>query len=97
RFVLNRGSISAISSKGEPIAHAFLEPRTVLAATGDYYTDKRYPRVEPNRAVLAQLYAFGDRKLNAVADIETQVYKYPQAEIPAVAAKPVVRSCEAMF
>lgn len=94
-FVLNKGSISAYSSTGHDIGHAFLEPRSVVQMTGDYYTDKRYPRVEPNRAVLAQLYSFGDGKIAAIADIDTHAYTYPKEVKAAVGG--AVMTCSALF
>lgn len=94
-FVLNRGSITAFSSTGHVIGHAFLEPRSVVNAESAYYGGVKFPRVEPNRAVLKRLYDFADGKLAAIGEIETHRYQYPGSE--AAEGAGAVRSCSAMF
>ncbi len=96
-FVLNKGSITAISSTGNVLGHAFLEPRAMLKVNAGYYADSKYPRVEPNRVVLAQLYKFADGKLAKIPDIETLSYKFPGAAVATVAAKGAAASCSHLF
>jgi hypothetical protein len=79
-FVLNHGSISAFRQNGAPLGHVFLEPRAVIDSDHGFYEGSRYPRVEPNKAVLAMLYDYADGKISQIPAIDTHRYIYPVKE-----------------
>ena len=55
-FVVNYGSITAYDRNSNVLSHAFLEPRDWLSTEGPYYKNAKYPRTEPDRALLEALY-----------------------------------------
>jgi len=76
-YVLGKGIITAVDAKGQPIGHVFLEPREILEGGNEYYEGSKYPRVEPNRAMLEMLYGFIDGRISSVPDVQTLKYKFP--------------------
>lgn len=76
-FVLNKGSITALSAHGNPIGHAFLEPRSTIGSGKPYYAGSKYPRIEPDLSLLAEFYAFADGKISEIKDRATRATVIP--------------------